>query len=262
MRDDDVVLALRQAGCVFAEEEARLIIAAAPRRSAELETLVARRCAGEPLERVVGYAEFAGIRVAIRPDVFVPRRRSERLVRDAAALLDRVEGRAPVVVDLGCGSGALLLALLGLMQSRCTAYAIDSSPAAVACARANLAGTGADVIQGFGLKDLPATARGVVDVIMANLPYVPTDAIALLPREARLFEPSSTLDGGPDGLVPLTAALAEASTWLRPGGHYVGELHESQVEAATRLAERYGFECVATVDPDDGTAVVDLTTST
>ena len=207
---------------------------------------------------MVGYAELAGVRVAVGPGVFIPRRRSERLVRAAAARIDRVVASPPVVVDLGCGTAALLVALLDLVTSRCTAFAIDSSPAAVACARANL-GSSAQVLEGSGLGCLPAAVRGGVDVIMANLPYVPTDAIALLPREARLYEPRSTLDGGPDGLLPLADALREATTWLRPGGHYLGELHESQVDAAARLADGCGFDFVADVDPDDGTAVIELT---
>lgn len=256
--DREVVTALQSAGCVFAEEEARLILAAAAEGPADLDGLVARRCAGEPLELVVGYAEFAGVRVTVRPGVFVPRRRSERLVHEVAGLLARVHDHPPVVVDLGCGSGALLVALLDLIGTACTSYAIDNSPVAVACARENLAGTSALIIDDVGLGSLPTSARGTVDVIMANLPYVPTAAIPLLTREARLYEPRSTLDGGPDGLRPLATALGDASTWLRPDGHYVGELHESQVEAATALAGRLGFDCEAAVDAEDGTAVVDL----
>jgi release factor glutamine methyltransferase len=114
------------------------------------------------------------------------------------------------------------------------------------------------VIEGAGLAALPDTVRGRVDVIMANLPYVPTGSIGLLPREARLYEPMSTLDGGLDGLAPLTSALAEVATWLHPSGHYLGELHESQLEPATRLAGHFGFTCTASVDSDDRTAVVDL----
>jgi len=259
--DDDVVSALRLAGSVFAEDEARVIRSAVRDRSGDLDRLVARRCAGEPLELVVGHAELAGVRVAVRPGVFVPRRRSERLVHRVATRLGQLATHPPVVVDLGCGSGALLVAVLDLVGSPCTAYAIDPSLVAVDCARENLAATGATVIEGSGLDSLPAGARGSVDVIMANLPYVPTAAIPMLPREARLYEPWSTLDGGPDGLVPLAAALAGAAVWLRPDGHYVGELHESQVEAATQLADRLGFDCVAAVDPDDGTAVIDLVTA-
>lgn len=253
-----VVAVLRRAGCVFAEDEARIISDAAAGQADALERLLARRCAGEPLELVVGFAELAGARVAIGPGVFVPRRRSERLVHVAAGLLGRVADRPPVVVDLGCGSGALLVAVLGLVPVRCVAYAIDVSPVAVACARANLSHPGARVIEGGGLSALPSTVRGHVDVIIANLPYVPTDAIALLPREARLYEPQTTLDGGPDGLTPFAQAVAEAPTWLRASGHYLGELHESQVGAATQIAQRQGLDFVAAVDTDDGTAVVDL----
>jgi release factor glutamine methyltransferase len=258
MTEDGVVDALRAAGCVFAEDEARLILDAAHGRPAELERLVVRRCAGEPLELVVGYAEFAGVRIAVRPGVFVPRQRSERLVRAVAHHLGRPQHPEPAVVDLGCGSGALLVALLGQVKTRLRSYAIDPSPVAAECARENLQGTGAYVIEGPGLAALPDSLRGRVDVIMANLPYVPTSSIALLPREARLYEPLSTLDGGLDGLVPLESALAQAPTWLGPTGHYLGELHESQVEPATRLAERCGFTCTASVDPDDRTAVVDF----
>jgi release factor glutamine methyltransferase len=255
---DEVVGALRAAGCVFAEDEARMIIDAAGGGQAELERLMARRCAGEPLELVVGYAEFAGRRIAVRLGVFVPRQRSERLVRAVAERLEAVRRQQPVVVDLGCGSGALLVALLGMSEAPLLSYAIDTSPVAAECARENLEGTGAYVIEDAGLAALPDALRGQVDVIMANLPYVPTDSIPLLPREARLYEPFAALDGGSDGLGPLESALAEVGAWLRPSGHYLGELHESQVESATRLASRYGFFCTASVDPDDRTAVVDL----
>jgi release factor glutamine methyltransferase len=258
VREPDVVAVLRRAGCVYAEDEARMILAAADGGPDELERLVARRCAGEPLELVVGYAEFAGHRIAMRAGVFVPRHRSERLVRAAAERVGAVRSHQPVVVDLGCGSGALLVALLDLAHGLAASYAIDSSRVAAECARANLAGTSAEVIQGAGLSALPDHVRGTVDVIMANLPYVPTGAIALLPREARLYEPNSTLDGGPDGLTPLEHALAEAPTWLTPDGHYLAELHESQVAAAVALAQRRGFSCAASVDPDDRTAVIDL----
>src|SRR5512133_2173864 len=105
-REDDVVARLRGAGCVFAEDEARLLLAEAGSGEA-LEAMVARRVAGEPLEHVLGWAEFCGLRVAVAPGVFVPRRRTEALVETAVAL-----GRVgAVVVDLCCGSGALGLAV-------------------------------------------------------------------------------------------------------------------------------------------------------
>jgi release factor glutamine methyltransferase len=255
---DSVVAALRVAGCVFAEAEADLIIEAAGGRRDVVDELVARRCEGEPLELVVGFAELAGVRVRVQPGVFVPRRRSERLVTSVASRLKTINRDDPVLVDLGCGSAALLLAVLAQVDRALTAYAIDNSPIAVACARENLRGRRAEVLEGAGLAALPAHLTGRVDVIMANLPYVPTAAIPLLPREARLYEPQSTLDGGVDGLDPLRAALAAASTWLHAAGHYLGELHESQVDAAAALAAEHGLAFEASVDPDDGTAVIDL----
>ena len=254
---ETLVAALRAAGCVFAEDEATLIIEAADGRAEVVDAMAARRRAGEPLELVIGYADFGGVRVAIRPGVFVPRQRSVALVDAVAAQVSRIHDRRPVVVDLGCGTGALLMALLASVD--CTGFAIDRSAEAAHCARENLAGTDAVVITGTGLGALPAHALGQVDVIMANLPYVPTAAIATLPREARLYEPWSTLDGGPDGLAPLAEALPGAAEWLRADGHYLGELHESQVDAAIRLADRHGFTCASTVDPDTATAIIDLT---
>src|SRR6476661_11001286 len=105
--EDAVVARLRAAGCVFAEDEARLLLAEA--RSDALDALVARRVAGEPLEHVLGWAEFCGLRIAVSPGVFVPRRRTEALVDLAVAVLVDVEH--PVVVDLCCGAGGIGVAI-------------------------------------------------------------------------------------------------------------------------------------------------------
>jgi release factor glutamine methyltransferase len=101
-----VIIRLRAAGCVFAEDEARLLISAA-RTPAELDAMVARRTAGLPLEQVLGWAEFCGLRIAVAPGVFVPRRRTEFLVRQAAELARP----GAVIVDLCCGAGAIGAAL-------------------------------------------------------------------------------------------------------------------------------------------------------
>src|SRR6476619_589403 len=104
--DSVIVTRLRAAGCVFAEDEARLLIAAA-RTPAELDVMVGQRVAGLPLEQVLGWAEFCGLRITVTPGVFVPRRRTEFLVRQAAALARRGD----VIVDLCCGAGAIGAAL-------------------------------------------------------------------------------------------------------------------------------------------------------
>jgi release factor glutamine methyltransferase len=221
-----VVTRLRAAGCVFAEDEARLLISTA-RTPADLVAMVDRRAAGFPLEHVLGWAEFRGLRIAVDPGVFVPRRRTEFLVEQAVAL----SGPGPaVVLDLCCGSGALgvaLAAALGPVEL----HAADLDPAAVRCARRNVAAIGT-VYEGDLYEPLPATLRGRVDVLAANVPYVPTEEIALLPAEARAHEARVALDGGDDGLEILRRVAAEASRWLAPGGHLLVETSEGQAPGA------------------------------
>src|SRR5438270_3610228 len=127
----DLVTILRAAGCVFAEEEARLIVAAA-RAPGEAAAMAQRRAAGLPLEHVLGWAEFCGLRIAVDPGVFVPRRRTEFLVRQAAGLARQAAWPAVIVVDLCCGSGALGAALAAGLD-RAEVYAADLHPAAVRC---------------------------------------------------------------------------------------------------------------------------------
>ncbi|TDB72453.1 putative protein N(5)-glutamine methyltransferase [Micromonospora sp. KC721] len=220
-----LVARLRAAGCVYAEDEADLLIAAVDTPAA-LTTLVDRRIAGEPLEYLLGWAEFCGLRVAVAPGVFVPRARTALLVTAAAALA----GPAPAVVDLCCGSGATTLALAARLAPRWLA-AVDLDPAAVACARRNLAGRPVEVLHGDLYDPLPAAWRGRLDLVVANAPYVPTEAVALMPAEARRYEALVALDGGVDGLAVLRRVAAGAVDWLAPGGRLVVEVGESQVDA-------------------------------
>ncbi|GAA3772267.1 putative protein N(5)-glutamine methyltransferase [Streptomyces coacervatus] len=223
---DSVVAALRAAGCVFAEDEAQLILGAA-RTPQELAALVERRVTGLPLELVVGWAEFRGLRIAVEPGVFVPRRRTEFLVEQALA-------RAPdasVVVDLCCGSGAVGAALAtGLGQVEL--HAADIDPAAVRCARRNIGAVGGHVHEGDLFTALPVDLRGRIDILAANVPYVPTGQVGLLPAEARDHEPLVALDGGADGLDVLRRVAAEAPDWLAPGGCLLAETSERQAAAA------------------------------
>jgi len=199
------------------------LLVSAARTPADLDTLVERRVAGMPLEHVLGWAEFCGLRVAVDPGVFVPRRRTELLVGQAAAL-----ARPPaVVVDLCCGSGAVGAALLAALD-RVELYAVDLDPAAVRCARRNIAAAGAQVYEGDLYQPLPVTLRGRVDILVANAPYVPSEAIGLLPPEARRYEPRAALDGGADGLDTVRRVAAAAPLWLAPGGHLLVETSEHQ----------------------------------
>jgi release factor glutamine methyltransferase len=229
------VAALRAAGCVFAEDEAELILAAAPTPD-DVAPMVERRAAGLPLELVVGWAEFRGRRIAVEPGVFVPRRRTEFLVEQALA---QAPGAA-VVVDLCCGSGAVGAALAaGLGEVEL--HAADIDPAAVRCARRNLADLGGQVHAGDLFEALPDALRGRVDVLAANVPYVPSDEIGLLPPEARDHEPRVALDGGADGLDVLRRVAAEAPDWLAPGGCLLTETSRRQAPAAVALLTGAGL---------------------
>ncbi|CAL9660401.1 Release factor glutamine methyltransferase [Streptomyces sp. enrichment culture] len=230
-----VVAALRAAGCVFAEDEAELILGAA-RTPDELAALVDRRVAGLPLELVLGWAEFRGLRVTVEPGVFVPRRRTEFLVEQALAQAPD----ARVVADLCCGSGAVGAALadaLGAVEL----HAADIDPAAVRCARRNLAGPGGRVYEGDLFEALPTALRGRVDILAANVPYVPTGEVGLLPAEARDHEPLTALDGGTDGLDLARRVAAGAPHWLAPGGCVLIETSERQAPVAVEAFTRAGL---------------------
>ena len=241
-----IVTRLRAAGCVFAEDEARLLISAAS-TPADLAAMVDRRAAGQPLEYVVGWAEFCGLRIAVDPGVFVPRRRSEFLVRQAVGLAARASashsgqaGPPAVIVDLCCGSGALGVAMTAALD-RAEPHAADIDPAAVRCARRNLAAYGGRVYEGDLYQPLPSTLRGRVGILLANVPYVPTEAVQTLPPEARLHEARLALDGGPDGLDVLRRVAAAAPLWLAPGGHLLIETSERQALRAAEAFARHGL---------------------
>jgi release factor glutamine methyltransferase len=253
-----IVTRLRAAGCVFAEDEADLLVSAAA-SPAELAAMVERRVVGLPLEHVLGWAEFCGLRVAVDPGVFVPRRRTEFLVGQAAVLVRRamapgiarvarsagghtvraVAPVRPVVVDLCCGSGAVGAALAAA-SAAIDLYAADIDPAAVRCARRNI-GPGGRVYQGDLYDPLPGTLRGRVDVLVANAPYVPTEAIGLLPPEARIYESRVALDGGADGLDMQRRVAADACAWLAPGGHLLIETSEHQAPRTMRTFADHGL---------------------
>lgn len=266
--DSDLVARLRAAGCVFAEDEAALLAAAAD--GPERESLVRRRIAGEPLEHVLGRVDFDGLRVRITPGVFVPRRRSEALVHAAvAALPDLAPGHRPLVVDLCCGCGALGLAVARraaadrhgddrhVADSRAAdsravdLHAADADPVATACAAANLAGIGT-VHTGDLFAALPGRLRGRVDVLVANTPYVPSGAVASMPPEARDHEPRVALDGGADGLGPARRVAAGAREWLAPGGTLLIETGTAQAPVLAEVFTAHGLSARIGTDDDRG----------
>ena len=246
-----IVATLRAAGCVFAEDEARLLMSAAT-SPADLAAMVDQRVTGTPLEYIVGWAEFCGLRIAVDSGVFVPRRRTEFMVQLAAS---RISSRA-VVVDMCCGSGAVGTALNAL-PGGVELYAVDIDPAAVACARRNVEPVGGHVFEGDLFEPLPSDLHGRVDIVVANAPYVPTDAIALMPPEARLYEARVALDGGSDGLDIQRRVAADASRWLRPGGHLLIETSVRQAPLTAAAFAEAGLSAeVQHSEELDGTVVI------
>ncbi|MGI4896306.1 MAG: putative protein N(5)-glutamine methyltransferase [Janthinobacterium lividum] len=230
----ELVARLRAAGCVFAEEEASLLVEATA-DPARRELLVRRRVTGERLEDVLGWAEFCGVRYLISPGVFVPRHRTEHLARLARARL------APdgTLLDLCCGTGALAGAVTRWIPGL-VVHAADLDPAAVACARRNLPGV--TVHTGDLYDALPPLLAGTVDVLLANVPYVPHDEIAFLPPEARDHENPLAVDGGPDGLSVFRRVVSGAMRWLAPGGWLFCEVSQGQADLAVDIATRAGLE--------------------
>lgn len=246
---DAIVTRLRAAGCVFAEEEAQLIVTTAETPT-EIEAMVVRRVDGDPLEHVLGWVEFCGRILAVDRGVFVPRRRTELLVTQAVA---RCRPGA-VVVDLCCGCGAIG-AVIAAAFTGVDLHAADIDPVAVACARRNLDGVG-QVHLGDLDGPLPAYLAGRVDVLVANVPYVPTWAIPRMPPEARDHEPRVALDGGPDGLDVLRRLLGIAPRWLAPGGHVLAEVDERQSDAAFDAVAAAGLLFEDAIEDELGTVVV------
>jgi release factor glutamine methyltransferase len=241
----ELVTRLRAAGCVFAEDEARLLEAAAGTPE-DLEQLVARRVSGVPLEHLLGWVEFCGRRIFVAEGVFVPRRRTELLARAAAG----AARPGAVVVELCCGAAAVATVLADRVPGA-EVHAADISAAAVACARRNL---GARVYEGDLYAALPSLLRGRIDVLVANAPYVPTAELAGLPAEARLHEPRTALDGGPDGLDLLRRVISGASAWLAAHGQLLVESSARQADAVAALMHGVGLGA-RVVTEDDATVV-------
>jgi release factor glutamine methyltransferase len=250
-----VVAELRAAGCVFAEEEAELLADSAD-SAIGLADLVRRRAGGLPLEQVLGWAEFCGLRIIAQPGVFVPRRRSEFLVGQGTAVGRAAApgGEPLVILDLCCGAGAIGLALATALGGA-ELHAADVDPVAVRCARANLGGIGL-VYEGDLYEPLPAGLRGRVDILIANAPYVPTAEIALMPPEARLHEPGRALDGGADGVDVHRRIAAGAPAWVAPGGSLLIETSERQAPLTAAAIEAAGLRPQIVVDEDWPAAAV------
>jgi release factor glutamine methyltransferase len=220
---------LHASGIGFAEDEARMLINEAADNK-ELAAMLERRSAGEPLQQILGWAMFAGKRVTIAPGVFVPRRRTELLFSQAAKYAERED----CVLDMCCGSGAIAMAISGVKR-KAELHCTDIDPVAIECAEKNLEGTGAMTYVGDMFEPLPVVLRGRINVLVANMPYVPTATVEKMPPEASKYEARATLDGGEDGLDFQRILTAEAAGWIKRDGCVMFETSESQAEASMEL---------------------------
>ncbi|HSF36166.1 MAG TPA: putative protein N(5)-glutamine methyltransferase [Nocardioides sp.] len=252
MSDPHVAARLRAAGCVWAEDEAALLEQAAS-SAEDLERLVARRVAGEPLETVLGWVEFLGRRLVVAPGVFVPRRRTELLARLTVDRAGRAPGR-PVVVEMCCGVAPVAAALeTALDAAGADVHACDVSATALDCARSN--SPSATLHLGDLYDALPARLAGRVAVLAANAPYVPSDRVADMPPEARDHEPRVALDGGADGVELHRRLAADAVRWLAPGGVLLVETSREQAGLTTGAMATAGLVTAVETDDDVGGCV-------
>lgn len=251
---DPLVLRLRAAGCVFAEDEA-VILSEAANDAASLERLVAARIAGAPLEPLVGWVDFDGLQLRVAPGVFVPRQRTITLARAAARTLSDRPGARFLEAFAGV---APVSAWLRRQDPRLDILVAERSETALSYARENVAQP-ADFFGGSVLAGIPSETRGNIGVIAAVPPYVPNADAGLLPREAREYEPREALFGGADGLDLARALMEEARDVLAPRGALCLELAETQLPAAEETARGLGYAEAEASVAADGTGTLLLT---
>ncbi len=229
----------RASGLTSAEQASALDDVADARHAAAFDEMVQRRAAGEPLQYVLGQWGFRTLDLYVDPRVLIPRPETEVV---AGLAIDAVPpgGR---VVDLGTGSGAIALSIAAERWPDVEVWATDASADALVVARANTAGLGrrggvVRLAEGDWFDALPGELHRGFDVVVANPPYVPDGA--LVARQVRDHEPHLALFGGDDGLGHVRRIVAEAPTWLRPGGTLVVEIGDDQGDAVLDLAQRGG----------------------
>ena len=207
---------------------------------------VSRRARREPLQRILGWEEFRGVRVRLTDAVLVPRPETETLVEWALALLPPPGGRRLLAIDLGTGSGCIACALAS-ERPDLDVIAVDVSPAAAAVARDNAQALGLAARVGVVAADLLDGVRDLgADLIVSNPPYLPSALVPELAPEVRIHEPRLALDGGADGLTLIRRIATTARRYLRPSGALAIETAGGdQVEAAAALLRAAGWDRVA-----------------
>lgn len=247
---------LAAGGAASAMLDARLLLFASTGRGAEdyirdpgkilteaaadcFAALVVRREGGEPVSRILGSREFYGRDFRLSDETLDPRPDTETLID--AVLESRREKAAPRILDLGVGSGAILLTLLAEIPDA-TGVGIDRSPAALRTARSNAVALGLQDRAAFCCGDwLSPLGGGAFDIVVANPPYIPSAEVDGLAVEVRAHDPILALDGGTDGLQAYIAILDRAPHVMDAEGQLFFEIGETQGEAVAALMEEAGL---------------------
>ena len=213
------------------------------------DTLIAERATRRPLQHLVGAVEFFGLTLTVGPEALIPRPDTETLVEAALA---RFTTNGPArfrIADVGCGTGAIALALASRLPAACV-VALDNAREALGLAAGNVKRTRLESRVRLVAGDLLTPLKpGSLDGVVANLPYVPDAEIDRLEPEVRDHEPREALAGGPDGLDPLRRLAPLAARAVRPGGHVLVEIGAGQQDAATGILMDAGFRPVESI-PD------------
>ncbi|WP_342360661.1 peptide chain release factor N(5)-glutamine methyltransferase [Terrarubrum flagellatum] len=206
---------------------------------AQVDAAIARRIAGEPVARILGWKEFFGLRFKLSPDTLSPRPETELIVEEALRIFP--DRDAPLsVVDLGTGTGCILLSILH-ERKQATGIGIDRAFGAASTARENARALDLAGRACFTVGDWSAALRGGFDLLVANPPYIRSQEIAGLAREVTEHDPALALDGGADGLAPYRAILDDLPRLLRPGGAALFEIGHDQAADVSALVRRRGL---------------------
>ncbi len=251
----------REAGIESPELDARLLVGAAlgldltalltrsrttlsRDATGRIDAFAERRLAGEPVARILGAKEFWGLSFALSPDTLVPRPETETLVAAALDVARTIDPAKPLrILDIGTGSGAILLALLSQLR-HATGIGTDIAPDALLTSKRNAETLGIGSRAEFVLSRYFSAVFGTFDIIVSNPPYVRTADIESLSKEVRDHEPRRALDGGADGLVAYRTLCAQSPVHLGSGGALIVEVGHDQADDVAGLMEAAGLDVV------------------
>lgn len=233
---------------LYAHPEQRV----SPEAARRFEEMVERRVQGEPLQHILGYTSFHGLRLQVSPDVMVPRPETERVVDRALACIEKTE--QPRVLDVGTGSGCIALTLKH-ERPNAVVHACDVSPDALAVARDNAEALQLDVqfLEADVLADeVPGNVPGDLDLLVSNPPYIPDAEADTLPPVVREYDPDVSLFAGDDPLRFYRALADWARALCAPGASVVVEIHAGYAGEVEGLLRRKGLADVGVDEDLDG----------